>query len=36
VFEDPDGIRIEVNYVPGKGHLDPKAKLPLIDSLSGG
>jgi len=25
LFEDPDGIRIEANYVPGKGHLaDPK------------
>ncbi len=22
LFEDPDGIRIEANYVPGKGHLD--------------
>jgi catechol 2,3-dioxygenase-like lactoylglutathione lyase family enzyme len=22
LFEDPDGIRLEVNYVPGKGHLD--------------
>jgi catechol 2,3-dioxygenase-like lactoylglutathione lyase family enzyme len=21
LFEDPDGIRIEVNYVPGRGHL---------------
>ena len=21
LFEDPDGIRIEVNFVPGKGHL---------------
>ena len=21
LFEDPDGIRIEVNYVPGKGAL---------------
>ena len=21
VFEDPDGIRLEVNYVPGKGLL---------------
>lgn len=20
-FEDPDGIRIEANFVPGKGHL---------------
>ncbi len=25
LFEDPDGIRIEVNHVPGKGHLEPKA-----------
>ncbi|MGH8766518.1 MAG: VOC family protein [Burkholderiales bacterium] len=23
LFEDPDGIRIEANYVPGKGHLAP-------------
>jgi len=36
LFEDPDGVRIEVNYVPGKGHLDPKAKLPLADTLSEG
>ena len=21
LFEDPDGIRIEANYVPGRGHL---------------
>lgn len=21
LFEDPDGIRIEANFVPGKGHL---------------
>jgi len=21
LFEDPDGIRVEANYVPGKGHL---------------
>ena len=34
LFEDPDGIRIEVNHVPGKGHLDPKARLPLADTLS--
>ena len=26
LFEDPDGIRIEVNFVPGKGHLDGKSK----------
>ena len=25
LFEDPDGIRIEVNHVPGKGLLDPNA-----------
>ena len=36
LFEDPDGIRIEVNHVPGRGHLDPKAKLPLADTLSDG
>ena len=24
LFEDPDGIRIEVNFVPGKGHLAKK------------
>ncbi len=24
LFEDPDGIRIEVNHVPGRGHLSPK------------
>lgn len=28
-FEDPDGIRLEVNHVPGKGNLDPDIKLPL-------
>ncbi len=22
LFEDPDGIRIEASYVPGKGHLE--------------
>lgn len=29
LFEDPDGIRIEANYVPGKGNLDPAVELPL-------
>lgn len=29
LFEDPDGIRLEVNHVPGKGNLDPSIKLPL-------
>ncbi|HSQ00190.1 MAG TPA: VOC family protein [Candidatus Dormibacteraeota bacterium] len=27
LFEDPDGIRIEVNHVPGKGHLGPGGRL---------
>ncbi len=26
LFEDPDGIRLEVNFVPGKGHLEPSAE----------
>jgi catechol 2,3-dioxygenase-like lactoylglutathione lyase family enzyme len=30
LFEDPDGIRLEVNYVPGKGNLDESVKLPLV------
>jgi catechol 2,3-dioxygenase-like lactoylglutathione lyase family enzyme len=29
LFEDPDGIRLEVNYVPGKGNLDPSIDLPI-------
>ena len=27
LFEDPDGIRAEVNHVPGKGHLGPGGRL---------
>jgi catechol 2,3-dioxygenase-like lactoylglutathione lyase family enzyme len=27
LFEDPDGIRVEVNFVPGKGHLGPGGRL---------
>lgn len=27
LFEDPDGIRIEVNYVPGKGHFGSGGRL---------
>ena len=27
LFEDPDGIRIEVNHVPGKGHLGAGGRL---------
>jgi catechol 2,3-dioxygenase-like lactoylglutathione lyase family enzyme len=29
LFEDPDGLRIEVNYVPGKGNLADERVLPL-------
>ena len=29
LFEDPDGIRLEVNFVPGKGHLEDLSRLPL-------
>src|SRR5262245_3470160 len=27
LFEDPDGIRVEVNHVPGKGHFGPEGGL---------
>ncbi len=27
LFEDPDGIRIEINHVPGKGHFGPQGRL---------
>lgn len=27
LFEDPDGIRVEVNFVPGKGHFDKEGRL---------
>ncbi len=27
LFEDPDGIRVEVNYVPGKGHFGVGGRL---------
>ena len=27
LFEDPDGIRLEVNFVPGKGLLEDGARL---------
>jgi catechol 2,3-dioxygenase-like lactoylglutathione lyase family enzyme len=29
LFEDPEGIRLEVNFVPGKGHLENPQRLPL-------
>jgi catechol 2,3-dioxygenase-like lactoylglutathione lyase family enzyme len=31
VFEDPDGIRLEVNHVPGKGVLTSEKPLTLSD-----
>jgi catechol 2,3-dioxygenase-like lactoylglutathione lyase family enzyme len=27
LFEDPEGIRVEVNHVPGKGHLGSEGRL---------
>jgi catechol 2,3-dioxygenase-like lactoylglutathione lyase family enzyme len=27
LFEDPDGIRVEVNHVPGRGHLGKEGRL---------
>jgi catechol 2,3-dioxygenase-like lactoylglutathione lyase family enzyme len=27
LFEDPDGIRVEINYVPGKGHFGAEGRL---------
>ena len=27
LFEDPDGIRVEINYVPGQGHFGNKGRL---------
>jgi len=33
LFQDPDGLRLEVNYVPGKGNLDPAVKLPLTQEM---
>jgi catechol 2,3-dioxygenase-like lactoylglutathione lyase family enzyme len=42
LFEDPDGLRVEVNYVPGQGHfgagglLGPGGKGPARGSGPGG
>ena len=27
LFEDPDGIRVEFNYIPGKGHFGGRGRL---------
>jgi catechol 2,3-dioxygenase-like lactoylglutathione lyase family enzyme len=29
LFEDPEGIRLEVNFAPGKGHFEHPEQLPL-------
>ncbi|HET7879570.1 MAG TPA: VOC family protein [Acetobacteraceae bacterium] len=34
LFEDPDGIRLEVNYVPGAGLLEPGAQFNPADGYS--
>lgn len=36
LFEDPDGIRLEINYVPGKGNLTEGVELPLRERARGG
>ena len=36
LFEDPDGIRIEVNHVPGKGHFGEGGRLGPGGSGPGG
>ena len=33
LFEDPGGIRLEVNYIPGKGNFDPAIELPLSQEI---
>ena len=33
LFEDPDGLHLEVNYVPGKGNLDSAITLPLPEDV---
>jgi catechol 2,3-dioxygenase-like lactoylglutathione lyase family enzyme len=30
LFEDPDGIRLEMNFVPGKGLLEPGVRRPAL------
>jgi catechol 2,3-dioxygenase-like lactoylglutathione lyase family enzyme len=30
LFEDPDGIRLEMNFVPGKGLLEPGVSRPRL------
>lgn len=36
LFEDPDGMRLEINYVPGKGNLAEGIDLPRTTRADGG
>lgn len=36
LFEDPDGMRLEINYVPGKGNLAEGVELPVRQRVGGG
>jgi catechol 2,3-dioxygenase-like lactoylglutathione lyase family enzyme len=36
LFEDPDGIRLEINHVPGKGNLAEGVTLPIRERVPGG
>jgi len=33
LFDDPCGTRLEVNYVPGKGHLEASERPPLASGV---
>jgi catechol 2,3-dioxygenase-like lactoylglutathione lyase family enzyme len=33
LFEDPCGTRLEVNFVPGRGHLEPESRTPLAGNV---
>lgn len=37
LFEDPDGLRLEANYVPGRGNLAEERQLPLdVEAMARG
>ena len=36
LFEDPDGMRLEINFVPGKGNLAEGIVLPRQERMPGG
>jgi hypothetical protein len=35
LFEDPDGIRLEANFVPGAGLLEPGVSLTRLRAMPG-